>query len=98
VAIFILGKRSHTLLRPIDREYLKFCQLLAKQGLPRSVGEGPLHYAARVVQTRPDLAPAMKQVTDTYVRLNYAEDQPEKTESLRKAIRVYRFRNLVTET
>ncbi len=97
VAIFVLGKRSHALLRPIDREYLRFCQLMARQGLPRSVGEGPLDFAARVAQARPDLAPAMKQVTDTYIRLNYAEDQPEKTKSLRKAIRVYRFRNLGTE-
>ena len=96
VAIFILGKRSHKLLQPIDREYLKFCQLLAKEGIPRSVGEGPIHYAQRIGQQRPDLAPAMNVVTDAYVRMNYAEDQPEKTDSLRRAIRAFRFRTLTT--
>ena len=94
VAMFILGKRSHKLLQPIDREYLRFCQLLAKQGLPRSVGEGPIHYAQRIGQQRPDLASAMQVVTDAYVRMNYAEDQPEKTDSLRSAIRAFRFRTL----
>lgn len=94
VAVLILRKRSHKILQPVDREYLRFCEYLAKQGLPRQIGEGPFHYTRRVTSKRPDLRPTMNAVTDAYVQMNYIEDQPDKTDRLNKAIRVFRLRIL----
>jgi hypothetical protein len=98
VALFVLGKRSHKLLQPVDREYLRFCQYLANQGLARQVGEGPLHYARRVSQSRPDLESAINAVTDAYVQMNYIEDQPDKTDILNRAIRAFRLSALGVNT
>jgi protein-glutamine gamma-glutamyltransferase len=96
VAIFVLGKRSHKLLQPIDREYLRFCQMMAKKGIPRSVGEGPIHYAERIGQLNPELALVVNAVTDAYILKNYAEDKPEKADSLRAAIRSFRLKSVVS--
>lgn len=98
VALFVLGKRSHKLLQPVDREYLRFCQYLANQGLVRQVGEGPLHYASRVGKRRPDLESAINAVTNAYVQMNYIEDQPDKTDILNRAIRAFRLRTLGVNT
>jgi transglutaminase-like putative cysteine protease len=94
VAIFVLRKRSHKLLHPVDKEYLKFCRLLEKQGLPRSNGEGPVHYAQRISLQRPDLAQAVQTVTSAYIQTNYIEDQPAETNLLRNAIRRFRMKTL----
>jgi protein-glutamine gamma-glutamyltransferase len=92
IALVVLGKRSHKRLQPVDKEYLKFCRLLEKQGLPRLIGEGAYDYARRVSQQRPDLAVAIQAVTKSYVQMNYIEDHPDEITSLRKAIRSFRVR------
>jgi len=96
VAIFVLRKRSHNLLQPVDKQYLRFCRLLEKQGLPRSIGEGPYDYAQRVGEQRPDLAAATLTVTRAYVQMNYVKDDPRETSELRKSIRRFRMRALTT--
>ncbi|MBO6555705.1 MAG: DUF3488 domain-containing transglutaminase family protein [Pseudomonadales bacterium] len=93
VALLLLMKRSTRKLAPVEREYLKYCQYLADQGLARAVGEGPLDYGRRVSEARPDLAPGIRAVTNAYVRLNFAEDRPEETDLLRKAYRNLRIRS-----
>jgi len=91
VALLVLGKRSHKLLKPVDKEYLRFCEYLAKQGITRQVGEGPINFARRVNENRPDLESAMNAVTDAYVQMNYIEDQPDKTDNLNRTIRAFRL-------
>lgn len=93
VALFLLMKRSSRKLAPVEKEYLRYCQYLAGQGLARAVGEGPIDYGRRVASARPDLAPGIKAVTNAYVRLNFAEDRPGEPELLRKAYRNLRIRS-----
>ncbi len=95
VALVILHRRSRHLLRPVDREYLRYCDHLGRQGLPRNVGEGPYAYFSRVSEVRPELADSMKAVTDAYLQMNYIEDNPDKTDRLRRAIRSFRLKAFV---
>ena len=90
-ALILLLRRSQHKLAPADREYLRFCRYLASQDLARSLGEGPISYARRVVTSRPDLAKSVNAVTDAYIRANFIDDCPEDIDTLRKAVRRVRF-------
>lgn len=58
---------------PINRFYLSVCKELAKVNLVRQLGEGPIAFRDRVCAERAELAEAMTELTDMYVRLNYVE-------------------------
>ncbi len=94
IGLFMLLKRSTAKLAPIEREYLKYCDMLTRKDLARNFGEGPLDYADRVSQTRPDLEPAIRAVTNAYVQSNYIDDTPNEIEVLKRAIRNLRVRAL----
>ncbi|MDC1368495.1 DUF3488 and transglutaminase-like domain-containing protein [Pseudomonadales bacterium] len=94
VALFVLRTRNTRLLTAVDQQYLRFCQLLAKQGLVRQTGEGPWSYNERVSQTRPDLAPVVTRVTREYTRLNYDLGAPNNSKALKKAVSAFRIKAL----
>lgn len=87
VGAFLFLKRSQHRLGPVEREYLRYCRHLARQDLPRRIGEGPLDYARRAAAARPDLRDDIMAVTDAYVKANYVEDSPVAADALRLAIR-----------
>ena len=88
----LLLRRTFDRRPPVEREYLKFCQLFARKELPRQKGEGPLDYAARLIASRPELAPAISAVTNAYVKANYIESDSSEIERLRKAVRNIRLK------
>ena len=94
VALFVLRTRNTRLLTAVDQQYLRFCQLLAKQGLVRQTGEGPWSYNERVSQTRPDLAPVVTRVTREYTRMNYDLGAPNNSKALKKAVSAFRIKAL----
>lgn len=99
IGLIILAKRSHHRLPALEREYLRFCRVLERMGIERSRGEGPLTFAARAATARPDLAEQVHDVTDAYVKLNYAtpagEDRGgEEAARLKRAVRSFRMRAL----
>lgn len=94
VAALLLSKRTATLLDPVTREYLQFCHLLARLGIKRMVGEGPGNFADRVAQQKPQLADAVRTVSDIYISLNYQQDNCFSLQDLKKAIRAFRMRSL----
>jgi hypothetical protein len=51
--------------------YERFCRKLARRGLPRHPAEGPLVYARRAAQWKPEAAPAIDTITSRYVALRY---------------------------
>jgi transglutaminase-like putative cysteine protease len=59
---------------PVKVAYLKFCDKLRRQGLPRDPAEGPVDYARRVERQRPELAPAVEPITRLYVALRYGAE------------------------
>jgi protein-glutamine gamma-glutamyltransferase len=66
-----LIQQGRVKLDPVLSIYRRFCRRLAAIGLPRQAHEGPLDYATRVSQQRPDLAHQIKVITSLYVRCRY---------------------------
>jgi len=95
VGLFILMKRSKAVLRPVDEEYLRFCQIMEKRGYGRRFGEGPLDYARRIRREIPEYSQEVDAITSTYVQMNYIETEPQDYMVLKKAIRLFRFRTLL---
>ncbi|MEX0963433.1 MAG: DUF3488 and transglutaminase-like domain-containing protein [Pseudohongiellaceae bacterium] len=62
---------------PINRFYLSVCKELAKIGLKRDRGEGPVAFKNRVCRQRPELAEAMTELTQLYIKLNYEQKSIE---------------------
>lgn len=94
VGLMILMRRSRRSPEPLDREYLKFCEILGQYGLDRKTGEGPLHFASRTAGARPDLAEAINRVTRIYVEQNYLWDRQDDARELRRAVRGLRLKAL----
>jgi transglutaminase-like putative cysteine protease len=59
---------------PARRLYERWCRRLARRGLQRRKGEGPLDFAARIARLRPTYADEAREVAALYVRARYAED------------------------
>lgn len=92
IGLVLMLRRSVRRLSPVDREYRRFCSLLARQQLPRRVGEGPTGYAERIAEARPDLAKAVHAVTDAYILANFERDDPTDVQAMRRAMGNLRFR------
>ena len=90
--LFLLLKRSVDKLPPVEKEYLKFCRLLQRQEFQRAIGEGPIDFAERAGDARPDLAPGIKAVTQAYIKANFIDDQPNDIDTLKKAVRSMKVR------
>ncbi len=61
---------------PVTAAYQRFCRRMERQGLARSVGEGPLDFMRRVQLQRPVLARAVQRVTSLYVEARYITAEP----------------------
>lgn len=56
---------------PVARLYQRYCDKLARRGLPRAAHEGPDHYARRVSRVRPELARQVLAISALYIALRY---------------------------
>lgn len=72
IAIFALYMFRTPIRRdPIILAYQTFCAKLARRGLLRHAYEGPLDFAQRVKQQRPELAPEIDHISTLYSTLRY---------------------------
>lgn len=88
-SLVMLRGRGRVKPDPAVRTYRRFCNRLAKAGLERQPAEGPRDFAARVVGARPDLAPAVEEITALYVDLRYGLGAGDAAE-LRRRVRGFR--------
>ncbi|MFK7977965.1 MAG: DUF4129 domain-containing protein, partial [Halioglobus sp.] len=72
VAIALFRRREVRVLRAEDKAYRRFCDRLAKAGLPRQAGETPEAYGLRAAEALPALADSVMAVTRMYTQLAYA--------------------------
>lgn len=56
---------------PAARLYERFCAKLARRGIHRAPAEGPVEFAARARDQRPDLAAAIDSINRRYVAIRY---------------------------
>ena len=90
IALFALFMLHHLFVRQTDRvqsAWLKLCRKLADAGLPRAAYEGARDYAARVAETRADLADAIHDLAARYIALRYGNlnDERSQREFLQRA-------------
>ena len=90
IALFALFMLRHLFVRQTDRvqsAWLKLCRKLADAGLPRAAYEGARDYAARVAETRADLADAIHDLAARYIALRYGNlnDERSQREFLQRA-------------
>ncbi len=93
IAIVLLARRSVNPYSPTDTQYLSFCKSMAKKGVGRDKGEGPLDYQSRLIETFPDLEAEIRSVTESYIASNYLE-QAEQLGTLKKAVRALWLRSI----
>ena len=74
---------------PAVRAYRRFQRKLARAGLTRATGEGPLDFAHRVVAARPDLAEPVEHITALYVELRYGRE-PQDPGFLNQAVAAFK--------
>ncbi len=88
LATFMLRRLKSRAHDPVRVVYLRFCDKLRRAGLPRAVDEGPIDYARRLEQTRPDLALPVGAITQLYIMLRYgAETSSAALEELRRRVK-----------
>lgn len=90
IAFWMLWRTSRQTIDPALAAYQKFCAKLARRGIERAPGEGPLDFAAKASRARPKLARQIKFVTRLYIALRYGQRHPAWLPVLRKA--VHRFK------
>ena len=95
VGLFTLLMLHQLSLRNTDEVqqlYLKFCHKLAKIGIVRSLHEGPCDFAARAIHLKPQLAPAINDITARYVALRYGNQLDAGTlQALRHAVGAFKL-------
>ncbi len=73
---------------PLDRLYGRFCQELARRGIPRLAHEGPLDYGRRVAVSKPELAPWVEGFLGLYLPARYGTQRgPETAQALARALK-----------
>jgi len=78
---------------PLERIYTGFCKRLARIGLPRRPGEGPLDFAQRVTAARPDLRVPVESFMAVYLPQRYgAYPRPAGRRELERKLRRFRPR------
>ncbi|TYT75477.1 transglutaminase TgpA family protein [Desulfobotulus mexicanus] len=72
------------------------CKKMEKAGIPRAAYEGPMDYAKRIKEIRPDLASAVQPHIKNYVRLRYGskDPDPEIIQSFLKEVRRFRVSSM----
>lgn len=75
---------------PRDALIRRFCDRMARAGLPRRTGEGILDFANRVASARPALAPDVTAIARAYAALRYQQRASERIDELRRKVRRFR--------
>ncbi len=94
IGFFVLLKRAHQPLPPVERAYLQFCRIMEKAGVVRQMGEAPDTFGLRAAESMPDLAEEIRTVTEAFVRLNYATPAADDEARLKRTVRHLRLRAL----
>jgi protein-glutamine gamma-glutamyltransferase len=56
---------------PVKDLYERFCAKLARHGIARAPAEGPVLFARRAGDRRPDLASAIESINRRYIAMRY---------------------------
>jgi len=92
LALLMLRRLTLRNADAVQTAWLKFCRKLARKGIVRSAHEGPQDFAARAAKIRPQLAPAIADITASYVMLRYDHSaDSDALNALRRKIRAFKL-------
>ncbi|WP_153115550.1 transglutaminase TgpA family protein [Rhodocyclus tenuis] len=86
-ALTLAGFRRGRPLDPAEHEWQRFCRQLRRRGLIRADWEGPLAFAARVADERPELAALTTAAAGHYAVLRYGHGNADNLVGLRQCVR-----------
>ncbi|HWQ38640.1 MAG TPA: DUF3488 and transglutaminase-like domain-containing protein [Burkholderiales bacterium] len=73
--MLVMFRRLRTGRRdPVQRLWLRFCELMAARGLPRGPAEGPRDFAQRLAGSLPHLRERIEQIAALYITLRYGRE------------------------
>jgi hypothetical protein len=90
IAIWMFWRTSRQGIDPVLAIYLRFCTKLARKGIVRAPGEGPVDFAVRASRFRPDLARQISLITRLYVSLRYGQRHSARLPRFRKAVQHFK--------
>ena len=86
----LLQLRYHT-YDLVQEAYLKFCDKLAKKGIPRKPYEGARDYAERLAGLRPDISQTTNAISELYIALRYGTlEKKEAVQELQRRVAEFR--------
>ncbi len=86
----LLQLRYHT-YDPVQEAYLKFCDKLAKKGIPRKPYEGARDYAERLAGLRPEFTQTTNVISELYIALRYGTlEEKEAVQELQRRVAEFR--------
>ena len=92
LTMFLLYRLYARSSEPVQKQYLKFCRKLAKKGIKRAEHEGARDFAARATRLKPQLAPAIADITERYIALRYGRAADSSAlPALRHAVAAFRL-------
>ncbi len=77
VLSWLLFSRKVKTADKILHHYRRFCARLAKAGLKRNAGEGPVDFAARSKKAYADHAAEIDEITDLFIKLRYQKESSQ---------------------
>ena len=90
-SVFMLRRPKTGTADPAAVFYRRFCSKLARAGIVRKPGEGPLDFSRRVAELRPDLAARVNTISKLYVALRYQpHPRPAWLQRLRELVRSFK--------
>jgi transglutaminase-like putative cysteine protease len=90
-AAFLFWPRRKTVPDPALKAYRHFQNKLARRGVVRKTGEGPVDFASRAATEQPEAGESIRGVTEVFLRLRYGrQPDPADLERLRRMVREFR--------
>jgi transglutaminase-like putative cysteine protease len=71
VAALLFWPRRAAISDPVAKLYRRFLRKLARRGVVKKTGEGPVDFAGRAAHEQPALAAAVHRITDMFVKIRY---------------------------
>ena len=91
LAALLFRPRSNTKPDPAVRAYQRFLRKLARRGIAKRAGEGPLDFSRRAAEARPESGESIHRITAVFIGLRYGKAaRPDDLERLRKLVRALR--------
>jgi transglutaminase-like putative cysteine protease len=85
--LILSGKNSPS---PVMLAYNRFCKRLARLGIARYPHEGPMDFAQRAINHRPDLTSQISRITALYIKLRYGSNpDPSQAQVLIRQVRQF---------